>query len=389
MRIGISGLMAAALYAAIFCISLHFQGGYPVFGAQPNITFVRDPYISRKLNSTYLKNFDLAEREHWSIAPLSGAIQPKGQGVSAAAYASDEDRKLAKECWSYPYITVMAPRSKDVYEKVLAERPNFFYAEYFLSAYYRGVKDEKMANYWFIKSLRDAPAVLAGRVEYDDGSPVVGFQMGKNIIFASSPNQEFNDNKETSFIGALFFPYVVTDKNGCWYLPVFRTYLSEASIGFFPVKHMTFAFDTPIDSAIEKYCFNTKIGVEPAKIIRRDAEFISPGLGKTNDAKHPILVNRNIVKFAWNPYPNAATYRLEMWILGRLNASGNPMEMTGSGDENAGPYFQTLGATGTSAQIDMRKCQFTSRFDRCQLRVIPISADHVQLSSGSIYFKPG
>ena len=105
---------------------------------------------------------------------------------------------------------------RNFYVGILTTHPHFFYAEYNLANWYLAQNDQDHYWLWLRQSLRDAPGVLAGRMQYDDGRPMAGMQFGTDIDCYNSKNLKDREGLD------LLFPTVVTDAGGYYYLPVYR-----------------------------------------------------------------------------------------------------------------------------------------------------------------------
>ncbi|MBN2584277.1 MAG: M56 family metallopeptidase [Planctomycetes bacterium] len=107
---------------------------------------------------------------------------------------------------------------REVLEAILAQRPDYFYAEYLLSVWYgrRGQSDR--SRELIEQAYRHAPAVIVQRYELADGQPLAdadiqAFELECNRVKRSSLNPSLK----------LAYFTLRTDADGCIYLPTYDT----------------------------------------------------------------------------------------------------------------------------------------------------------------------
>ncbi|MEO7715399.1 MAG: M56 family metallopeptidase [Capsulimonas sp.] len=303
-------------------------------------------------------HFDWAKQQGWTVRPVRVVSLNHGRLFTSAT----PDYEISKENQDLidrigPGMTAnffgkngqeAPPASvKSSLERILAKHPHFFYAEYLLGGWYNHHGNYKKGQEWVKASLRDAPAVLAGRTEYDDGSPVVGWRFRTSIGCSGMKNSQQHPTC------LLIYPYVITDADGCYYLPVYRALYSSSGIndmidraanrqvtaarfsgdGF--AQELGGALSEPRGNQIEKYKLilnkgfiaESHVGVLPVTQIRSRVNLHAPfdqSLGKVN---HPIPVTAPQLSLSWEPYPHAFRYRI---ITGEYynNAKGQPIIWT-------------------------------------------------------------
>ncbi|MDQ2731877.1 MAG: M56 family metallopeptidase, partial [Armatimonadota bacterium] len=177
----------------------------------------------------YLAHFKLGQREGWSIGPVISVPRedkPWPPSPLPPPMVTLEQQRFIKELndkrfAQTTYASGGPPESyRHFIETTLTKRPHDFYAEYRMAISY--LESHDLSNYhrWLDMSLRDAPAVLVGRMQYKGGEPVVGYEFQQSIQLSQSGN-EMEPRR------GLMFYTILTDEDGCYYLPVYRaTYIN-------------------------------------------------------------------------------------------------------------------------------------------------------------------
>ena len=103
-------------------------------------------------------------------------------------------------------------------ESLIAWRPNLFYAEYLLGLWHEMNGHAEPSRHHYARALERAPVTLVQRYELEDGTPLVGalvqsFEIECNRVKGHSLNPELK----------LRFHNLITDENGCIFLPVYDT----------------------------------------------------------------------------------------------------------------------------------------------------------------------
>ena len=275
-------------------------------------------------------SFSWAKAQGWDVQPVRVVrLDPPWlmQFERVPGGLSQQDAALQRMCWVAQFgfqryydsqgSTVAA---RQVYEHVLALRPHFFYAEYEIADWYR--EHHKMALYhaWLQQSLRDAPAILAGRIVYDDDKPVQNAMAARNVSVY---------DKQGNVVGGPY-RFVTTDAEGCYYLPVFKGIYSTDGTGLrfdslwdAQGKNLNLYITGPEMSQIKDagtprarltlgMVATSHVGVLPKLIARPKIQIISPSGSQTGDDKHPVLIKGNVLDLVWRPVPGAARYQVEI-----------------------------------------------------------------------------
>jgi hypothetical protein len=172
------------------------------------------------------------------------------RGMMSSARTGETYKKLAfdvspteEEALRY-CVTIAARYERDmgnpvVREKldtVLAEHPELFYGWYLLATHWqeRGQPDE--AQETLVHAFELAPAALKRTVTDSAGNPLPGLNIGSAAIGFDRVRE---DTLDPTLV--LLYPSVQTQRDGAWYLPVYKSIyrLADPSVepGFTNVEH--------------------------------------------------------------------------------------------------------------------------------------------------------
>ena len=217
-------------------------------------------------------------------------------------------------------------------EAVLAARPHFFYAEALLSQWYGQHGDKTRAAAFWLKALHDAPVVLARRYAYDDGTPVAGLHLGTSIN-CYSPSHLSASNVSFRNLGVGLAYDVVTDKDGCFYLPVFRAIYSQQGVFWQPdqLNHLTaphlkahadvetpgpfisgVSSDEKNEHLSKGFIAESRVAVLPQTQVRPRISLSAPFNGATGTERKPLPVKGSGLTIRWQPYPKADHYQVNV-----------------------------------------------------------------------------
>jgi hypothetical protein len=191
---------------------------------------------------TEMPHFEQAKKEGWSVQPIRivHLDHPGLLRVNTLPYdLTEEDKKLIKQLdriASMTYSSAWAPPISHKVQllRVLETHPHFFYAQYILGAWYRHHGDAVRGAALQEQALQNAPTILAGRVEYEDGSPVAGFEFSTSIKCYRPSNTQARSLNFEQLAPNLHFSAVVTDSDGCYYLPMYRGLYCQEGVGYSP-----------------------------------------------------------------------------------------------------------------------------------------------------------
>jgi beta-lactamase regulating signal transducer with metallopeptidase domain len=281
-------------------------------------------------------HFDWAKQQGWTVRPvrvvslnhgslIAGALPdyeiPEGEKALVVSLGVDQDHMEIAS----------APPSEEVkttLENFLAKRPHSFYAEYLLGTWYNHHGDFRRGSELVSQALHDAPAVLAGRVEYDDGSPVAGWRFYTSIgccgMKPSHPQKGVR----------LDYPYVITDSDGCYYLPVYRALYAPSSVilTYDDVNKQITAprfhgdgvwretTDTAAGEETKQHKFElikgsvseSRVGVLPVINVRPKISLRAPFREMTGSQGHPMTISSPQLVVSWDPIPHAAQYHVQI-----------------------------------------------------------------------------
>jgi hypothetical protein len=188
----------------------------------------------------YLSNFTLPKQLGYEMAPLiprayqssPGFVMP-GRGApvqiirdSPIKFLSEADKASFNRMMNIHLAnTVYGGRPPVKWlnaaknELVKSTPKTRFYAEYLISIYYFDCCDLKKSNEYKAKALRDAPMIVAGRIQFNNGAPVVGDIMDLSLRASETTSFDRTGSKDPAPV--LGYNDTVTDKKGCFYLPIY------------------------------------------------------------------------------------------------------------------------------------------------------------------------
>ena len=135
---------------------------------------------------------------------------------------SAEEEQSVKRCTTlfvrwYDMEADVAENARKELESVLAERPEFFYAEFLLGMWHRDYGDKQVGTELIKKAYEHAPVILVQKYQDEDGQPIAGLEIQNYHI-------ECNKVKKGSLSQFdLKFRDLITDDDGCVYVPVYDT----------------------------------------------------------------------------------------------------------------------------------------------------------------------
>jgi hypothetical protein len=108
--------------------------------------------------------------------------------------------------------------TREKLEAVLARRPDFFYAEYLLGKWHEMNGDRQKAEELIEAAYRHAPVTIAQPYRFEDGRPLAGVAIQQFALECNRvKNGSLNPNLQLEYYD------LVTDKEGCIYLPAYDT----------------------------------------------------------------------------------------------------------------------------------------------------------------------
>jgi len=248
-----------------------------------------------------------------SILPYATAINPAWQEAMAAANGDPRSYSLHDD----PYPATYCNRV----QSILNTHPHYFVAEAQLADYYRSIGNSVMAQRYLDAALRDAPCVLAGRLEMNDGTPVAGAKI--MLMIRETPDLQSTSN--TGHPTPALNYEVTTNNNGCYYLPVDHAYLRLVGIEWTPKpaqKALSGRY-VPINTndTDDYMAIAGKVGLLKPIVVRPYIDVTANGrpLGVV---RHPRLIHGLSIKLAWKPYPGAVNYRIERMCCSETDGTG-------------------------------------------------------------------
>ena len=293
------------VYLAVVAILILvvFACCWRIFGNRPVIV-IGPEYATQ---SSYMQHFKVSLPRGWSIGPIRVAAKDRllGRGRPYPHVTPEQDA-LVEACGS-PKTDAAA------LERILAFHPRAFYPEYQLSQWYLEHRDMPGYRQWLEASLRDAPAVVAGRVQYGDGRPIPGFEVGLGLRFIrTGPEPQQNPLADVSF-------QAMTDSDGFYYMPAYRVPCSQAS---WQSRRPPSCVLNPMDYTTEwdpsppqTFVIPARVGLFPP-IIARPTMRLHPPFDETQSSpEKPIPIRGPRLHLSWDPYPGATGYWVEIYEL--------------------------------------------------------------------------
>jgi hypothetical protein len=270
----------------------------------------------------YLSNFTLPKQLGYEMAPAipvsyDGAASKQAKPIS---YLTKEDQaaldrmiNLGIANCAYggqPPVQVLHDAEKELARATPSTK---FYAEMLIGLYYYACKDFTKENEYRYRALRDAPMILAGRIQFDDGSPVVGYRFSPDISIRRTANR--SDRGSDIPCGQ-----AVTDRNGCFYVPIYPGYMSMTGWmrGFVNDDEIK-SLQTPSSKLAEKSDLSLPHFDEQAltlfksdkRVVILPPMFSRPYIRMNppfSDPSKPLIVSGSRLKISWTPNPLAAQY---------------------------------------------------------------------------------
>lgn len=148
------------------------------------------------------------------------------------------------------------PETRAQLEAILQTRTNCFYASFLLATWQREFGDAARAAELFEDSFRHAPVVLARRFVLEEGRPLTGVRLASMGIEC---NRVQRGSLDPSLV--LFYPLLVTDREGWVRVPVYDTVYRVDSLAF-PEGH------TVSTMAMGWFESRAKVGLLPDVTVR-------------------------------------------------------------------------------------------------------------------------
>ncbi|MCW3061255.1 MAG: blaR1 2 [Capsulimonas sp.] len=403
MKAGATGAAVVAIVAALSLVSSGVRNPLTVADIEKKET----PWPA---SPEYLAQFTLASTAGNRAVPVTVAtIYGKSwpESPEAPSILSDEDLDLLRLCkksqlYSMGYTTGSGPSMHDrqYLEDILAKRPHFFFAEYMMGVWCAKNGDKTGYQSWLTRALADAPVVIAGRIQFNDGRPVPGFTFAPNLAYFSTANfmENHSDYNDAQHLG---YPEVTTDAQGCFYLPAFHAITEvmgwsidasstapRSSAAVETAKQMVMMMPQFPSQGVNRFRAAGKIAVLPPMIVRPYMEWLAP-INKANQSMdHPAKVHGAALKIAWKPYPGAASYDAQIAEVIRRT---DGYSATDIGYDTKEPHFHgSNGAASTEIVLNLGGNAPTFHRGRIyQISVSPRDAQGRQLSnSRDYYFQP-
>ena len=290
-------------------------------------------------------HFTWAKQQKWAVRPIRVLdLDPLGL-ARAAELTYDITPRDKAELSTLTYRETQysgsggPPKSARVHlEAMLALRPRFFYTEYLLGSWYRQHGQTAHGAALQAQALRDAPVVLAGRYAYDDGTPVAGLRFATEIrcydpAHLTASNKDFQNRNSQNGPVQLQYENIVTDAEGCYYLPIFRAVYSQQDTMWMPEQlnaltaphlkaHADLVTPRPATSGTTEsgdttrlskgFIAESRVAVLPQTQVRPQITLNAPFNAAEGSIAKPLLIPGKQLTVSWQPYLNAATYQVQI-----------------------------------------------------------------------------
>jgi hypothetical protein len=329
----------------------------------------------------YLSNFALPEKLGYDMGPVRHITSPvSNSGVSADSlfpiyYLSNNEKKFLEKVGNsrLSYFTRMYPAASlaefQAARKMLKESDSKTrcFVETLIANYYFLAEDRQKENEYRIQALRDAPVVLAGRVVFDDGAPAVGLPVTFMVVWYKTPFDKQNE-------GAEKFNNIVTDQNGCYYIPSIPAYtecyplLDQTSLKNAGNQPLTESAKRGLDSALAPVSFDNcdqhdnmfrsdrKVGILPPIIAHPFVKLSPDYLNGLSHRLEPVPIIGDKLTVSWTPASHAISYKVA--LIGVRNFFYEPDSHSGEYskmiDVDHDPRFSYIPADKRSVTFDLK-----------------------------------
>jgi beta-lactamase regulating signal transducer with metallopeptidase domain len=311
VRLGAFGAAAACLVGAA-CLLGVTRDSSPIVGSGSGPNWPDRHIKTWRLPDNDPSHFSLARQEGWSIEPVRyvdpgpGRVVDGQGGTITVPELSNEDQQVFAEMEGAPNVFGAATGHDEEtlkLKKLVAKHPNNPYAEYRLAIKMRQSGDLSGYKRLYLKALREAPALLAGRVVDVSGRPLgngVQMSLGLQIESAASPSTMHTWSSS-----------IYTDDDGCIYLPVPTGQLNGMSWGYVSNGRSGGIRRNSLLSQISPsgrlLVMGPKVHVVPPFVER--PQMTGEGLlAQPSSLDRPIVVAADRLVLDWKPYPGAAYY---------------------------------------------------------------------------------
>ncbi len=347
--------------------------------------------------SGYAANFSLAVEKGWSIKPALvvnpgfGPVTYQGKELKFPRFSESdisliqainriEDMNSVVVGWqSAPKKTVS--RLTDI----ISRHPHNFYAEFALARLYLVSGNQPLFQKWYSASLEDAPVILARRIEFEDGRPLANYKMfGQSVQFIDETDQAMVNN----YINLVGYS-VPTDKNGCFYLPVWD---DEMAVGNTSYANTPDISHEVLESSYQQGTFvpQSRVVIIPPIIVRPQVQLDAP-FSNAPTNQNAVRITSDKLDFSWKPYPGASFYTVTLMkeqILPSTPTAESPYGLLSYEDESIQDRKIEGGATSVTFKLDGTQPLF-DRHNKFMLSVHAAQANGTELSSSQeFWFQP-
>ena len=332
---------------------------------------------------TDVPHFLWAKQQGWAVQPIR-IIDIDHPGLTRTAWLpygiTERDKATVKQLNQITEDCCGGPVSQKArLEAVLAEQPHFFYAEYLLGSWYRQHGDTARAAIFQTQALQDAPVVLAGRYEYNDGSPFVGFQFGTTLNCYNPKHLAAANAAFQNLPVKLQYSDVATDADGCYYLPAFQAIYGQEGVNWYGNQLNTLTAShlkahaalitpgTPTSGVtgssdgerLDKgFIAESRVAVLPKTEVRPVIALNAPFNAAEGSMQKPLPIRGSTLTVSWRPYPKAVQYIVRVYESrpyyysenGKVNGTYRTTELQASA---VNPSRLGLPTSQTSIRLDL------------------------------------
>lgn len=348
--IALGAIVSAAVAVPLFCPSFP---GHPLTPSTATPTTWTIPAQTSTTPPDYARHFTLATRNRWDMASIQGVSEVGGaqaSTINGRLRIPVEDIAAMKGCVPFDLVKTrnygLTPPPISIrtrLEKVLAKRPHFFFAEYRLAEWYVLNRQMKPYNVWRARALADAPAILAGRVQYEDGHPITGLGIAPTIRYNNTNNLYDTSWQQVDYHCAF------TDNDGCFYIPVYPGLYEISGYGVYSAwgagrtisKFGNISLNTP-----HRFESDKRVGLLPPAILNPWIQFTGP-LAVRSYPEKPLRLQGSSLPVAWKT-PLVQVTRYEMSLT----------EMAAGGKAERTLWTGNIKPTNFTLDLDGKKPEF-------------------------------
>ena len=189
-------------------------------------------------------------------------------------------------------------------DELLKAHSRDFYAECLLSEQLAIIKNGRLSDFWMIRALKDAPAVIAGRAETVDGQPMAREPLVVGLAYLPKDGTQPHSAAEAVRYDYKYF--IATDSEGRFFIPVekyalvFNLVYPDSS-----EKGMKFALTS---ANVHPVLPQSGINVVQPIVAYPRIEWVTGAPDSGLSPEHPIVLPVKTAVVSWRPVAHADHY---------------------------------------------------------------------------------